>query len=255
MLNEQTPGDSSEHSQPAPSSRGPVGDVLKTGMSLGRYVVLERLGHGGMGVVYAAFDPQLDRKVALKLMRPDMRDGSLEDEGKFRTKSLRNVALSAPYFHAGQAATLKDVVWFYNQGGDHSGPNVSPLMVPLGLADEEQADLEAQLAETRAALDAAETRQSWANKFRVQLSGYLDVGFFDVQGNGAGVRKDLDRHFPEYGDLFASWVLVGDPLSTAINSPGDVADFGDSRAIRFDPVHSQGKPSFLVNNVNLNFAA
>jgi cytochrome c peroxidase len=80
------------------------------------------------------------------------------DEGKFRTKSLRNVALTGPYFHAGQAATLKDVVWFYNQGGDHAGPNVSPLMVPLGLSDEEQADLVSFLgALTGQAIDPALT--------------------------------------------------------------------------------------------------
>ncbi|MGI5865700.1 MAG: serine/threonine-protein kinase, partial [Myxococcales bacterium] len=38
---------------------------------LGRYVVLDLLNAGGMGVVYAAYDPQLDRKVALKLLRPE----------------------------------------------------------------------------------------------------------------------------------------------------------------------------------------
>jgi len=42
---------------------------LPRGATLGRYVVLERLGEGGMGVVYAAYDFGLDRKVSLKLVR------------------------------------------------------------------------------------------------------------------------------------------------------------------------------------------
>jgi serine/threonine protein kinase/formylglycine-generating enzyme required for sulfatase activity len=45
-------------------------EVLARGATVGRYLVLERLGAGAMGVVYAAYDPKLDRKIALKLLRP-----------------------------------------------------------------------------------------------------------------------------------------------------------------------------------------
>jgi formylglycine-generating enzyme required for sulfatase activity/predicted Ser/Thr protein kinase len=52
----------------APSDAGD--EVLSVGACVGRYIVVEKLGSGAMGVVYAAYDPKLDRKVALKLLRP-----------------------------------------------------------------------------------------------------------------------------------------------------------------------------------------
>ncbi len=51
----------------APSPEMPI----ERGTTIGRYVVLDKLGSGTMGVVMSAFDPTLDRKVAIKLVRPD----------------------------------------------------------------------------------------------------------------------------------------------------------------------------------------
>jgi eukaryotic-like serine/threonine-protein kinase len=53
-------------------AEGKRGDAQKLprGAQVGRYVVLDRIGAGGMGVVYSAYDPELDRRVAIKLLRP-----------------------------------------------------------------------------------------------------------------------------------------------------------------------------------------
>ncbi len=54
-----------------PSVDAGDGGLIQSGSFAGRYVLLQRVGQGGMGVVYSAYDPELDRKVALKLVRVD----------------------------------------------------------------------------------------------------------------------------------------------------------------------------------------
>ena len=63
-----------------------------------------------------------------------------KDRGAFKTPTVRNVALSAPYMHDGSLATLEDVVEWYDKGG-HPNPHQSDKIRPLKLTAEEKADL------------------------------------------------------------------------------------------------------------------
>jgi cytochrome c peroxidase len=76
----------------------------------------------------------------------DPPDNSMK--GAWRTPSLRDVALTAPYMHDGVYKTLEEVVWHYNVGGAASGSGQfnkalarAVQIKPLGLRDDELADL------------------------------------------------------------------------------------------------------------------
>jgi cytochrome c peroxidase len=69
-------------------------------------------------------------------------------KGAWRTPSLRDVALTAPYMHDGYYRTLEDVVWHYNNGGAASGsgqfdktPERAVQIKPLALTEDEMSDL------------------------------------------------------------------------------------------------------------------
>src|SRR3954470_18376849 len=88
------------------------GEPLPRGSAVGRYVVLERIGSGGMGVVYAAYDPELDRKVALKLFRPDRAGAAGEAALRLPREGQVRARLSGPHVVAVyDAGTFGDQVF------------------------------------------------------------------------------------------------------------------------------------------------
>jgi len=74
----------------------------------------------------------------------------LTDIGAFKTPTLRNIELTAPYMHDGSHKTLEEVVTFYNNGGRLEESDPVPQLLsggirPLDLTDQQQADLVAFL--------------------------------------------------------------------------------------------------------------
>src|SRR5436305_7442130 len=81
---------SSSSATPAPSASV----ILERGQSINRFVVVGLVGRGGMGEVYAAYDPDLDRKVALKVLR--IRDGSEQGRVRLLREAQATARLSHP---------------------------------------------------------------------------------------------------------------------------------------------------------------
>lgn len=83
-MNQQLPAESSQARELIASQEGSITASMEAGSRLGKYVVTRRLGQGGMGVVYEALDPLLERSVAIKVLRvqdfsPDMLERLLQE--------------------------------------------------------------------------------------------------------------------------------------------------------------------------------
>ena len=95
-----------------PGGQG-VHSVLDTGQKVGRFVVINRLGSGGMGVVFAAYDPKLDRKVALKLLRS--REETTLSPQNAQMRLLREAQAIAQLSHHENVVTVYDYGTFESE--------------------------------------------------------------------------------------------------------------------------------------------
>jgi serine/threonine protein kinase len=97
MLGEmETAADSDAFPEPVYSKDVAARPSLAPGSRLGPYEILDRIGQGGMGVVYRARDPRLDRQVAIKLLSPEMAADPHARE-RLRREAVAAAALDHPY--------------------------------------------------------------------------------------------------------------------------------------------------------------
>jgi serine/threonine-protein kinase len=127
---------------------------LGFGSQIAGYRLEEQIGQGGMAVVYRAYDPRLDRRVALKILAP----GLAQDEA-FRRRFIRESRAAAavdhpniiPVFEAGESGGVLFIAMRFVLGGD-----VRRLLDAAGpLPPARVADITSQVA---SALDAAHAR-------------------------------------------------------------------------------------------------
>jgi cytochrome c peroxidase len=78
-----------------------------------------------------------------------------KDRGAFKTPTVRNVAMTAPYMHDGSQKTLEEVVEWYNKGG-HPNPHLDEKIKKLDLTEQEKADLVAFMKALTGELPAVE---------------------------------------------------------------------------------------------------
>jgi cytochrome c peroxidase len=148
-------------------------------------------------MLYPEFDPAYDQRAAVK--------------GNFKVPGLRNVELTAPYFHNGGQGTLMQVVELYNRGGDFGDKNFSdldPAIDVLNLTKQEKIDLVAFLK----ALTDERVRYQRAPFDHPQL--FVPNGH---PGDGKGVTDDgTGKATDELIEIAAVGAAGGPPLKSAL---------------------------------------
>jgi cytochrome c peroxidase len=116
-------------------------------------------------------------------------------DGAFKTPGLRNVELTGPYFHNGGVATLRQVVQFYNRGGNFcrfNSKDLAPNIQPLGLSAAQERQLVAflvSLTDARVRYQAAPFDHP---QLRVPVDGMDLNGTREIEAVGwAGSDKPL----------------------------------------------------------------
>jgi hypothetical protein len=124
-------------------------------------------------------------------------------QGAFKIPSLRNVALTAPYFHNGDARTLREVLELYSRGG-----NVAPIntlngtpIEPLGVPRLTEAEIEALIAFMHALTDerVVYRRAPFDHPQLFVPNGHIDNDIYLVDADQNGRADDVMIEIPAVG--------------------------------------------------------
>ncbi|HKI02275.1 MAG TPA: cytochrome c peroxidase [Thermoanaerobaculia bacterium] len=124
-------------------------------------------------------------------------------QGAFKVPSLRNVALTAPYFHNGDARTLREVVEFYSRGGnvfpvsELDGTPIEPLGVPTLTSDE--IDALVAFLETLTDERVVNQRAPFDHPQLFVTNGHPGSSGSTVDANGDGLADDVMIEIPAVG--------------------------------------------------------
>ncbi len=150
------------------------------------------------------------------------------DMGRFRSPSLRNVELRAPYMHNGRFKTLEEVVEFYNRGGDFPGPNTNRNEIrPRNLSAQQKADLVAflkrPLTDPRVAAETAPFDRPMLYSESMRVPQIVETG---VAGTGGQIPQVVAIEPPILGNPRFTVGVYGAPggatatLVIDANDPG-----------------------------------
>ena len=123
-------------------------------------------------------------------------------QGAFKVPSLRNVALTAPYFHNGDALTLRQVVEFYSRGGNVAPTNLDGTAIePLGVPDLTEDEIAAVIAFLEALTDerVLYRRAPFDHPQLFVPNGHAGDSTVTVDANGDGLADDLMIEIPAVG--------------------------------------------------------
>ena len=196
--------------------------MLTSGTSLGRYQVREQLGAGGMGVVYLAFDPQLGRQVAIKVL-PAENTGDAERLARFVREAQAASALNHPniltVYDFGRHDEIRFLVTEYVQGQTLRSW-IAGDRPPLGHVLD-------VMAQTAMALEVAHE------------AGIVhrDIKPENVMLRGDGLVKVLDFGLAKLMAPVSDDFQTGDPMDTAQTLDGTV--FGTVRYMSPEQANSE----------------